>query len=263
MPEDSIAAEIPEASVAEAVEAEFEEAPPSFDPPTQVLAPPAPPSVPTPPQAAPFVPVRPAASSSAPVPPASSPDGDEYEYAESHWYDSGPWGPVALVLAILALLVAVGVIPILSLPKHSVGSAQIRPHSVSASDLTSGAKPRTVAGPQGPRGPSGPVGPTGPPGPAGSLKVSQVNATGNGTATATCPAKDVVVGGGASVSGGSGYLSSSAPSGTAAWTATAATLPATTSPSTSSSSTSGGAGATGAQPSTPASVKVTAFCATG
>ena len=92
--------------------------------------------------------------------------------------------------------------------------------------------PQGAQGPAGPTGPAGPAGPAGPPGPSGSQLVtgtpvtSAANAPRNTvtTATATCPAGTVALGGGALVTTTTtqkerAQLIASYPSAVATWTA--------------------------------------------
>ena len=92
------------------------------------------------------------------------------------------------VVAYLALFLALGgtAFAAASLPRHSVGTAQlrngavtgskVRNGSLSASDFRSGSLPK---GPAGPTGPAGPAGPQGPPGSSGAnVALGLVGATG-------------------------------------------------------------------------------------
>lgn len=91
------------------------------------------------------------------------------------------------------------------------------------------AGPAGPAGSAGAPGPAGPAGATGPPGPTGSTVTSGAPVTQNGgqdtlaTATATCPAGKVLLGGGAQVTNDTFAsdvaLLSSYPSGGNSWTA--------------------------------------------
>src|SRR2546423_15670451 len=76
------------------------------------------------------------------------------------------------VVATVALFVALGgsSYAALRLPRNSVGSAQVRNHSIKAVDLARDAVPAGARGPRGPQGPAGAngaAGPTRPPGPSG------------------------------------------------------------------------------------------------
>lgn len=83
------------------------------------------------------------------------------------------------VVSSLAMFIALGgtSYAVATLPRNSVGSTQVKDHSLRAVDL---ARDAVAAGPRGPRGPEGPAGTTGPagaagaPGPAGSAGVTSV-----------------------------------------------------------------------------------------
>jgi hypothetical protein len=80
----------------------------------------------------------------------------------------------------------------------------------------------TVAGPAGPAGTPGATGPQGPAGPSGTTGSTVVVGTAvtanNGSATATCAAGKIAVGGGGSISAGSLMVSAPALNGTVATT---------------------------------------------
>jgi hypothetical protein len=126
----------------------------------------------------------------------------------------------ALAISVIALVVALGgtSYAAFTLPRNSVGSAQIKSNSVATSDIRSNAVTSTkikngsllktdFAFGQLPAGATGPAGPAGAPGPAGLTSLTRVDsapvpqgAFGSGaevqTATATCPAGSFVTGGG-------------------------------------------------------------------
>jgi hypothetical protein len=136
-----------------------------------------------------------------------------------------------------------------ALPRNSVGTLQVKDHSLLAKDFKSGQLPRGARGPAGatgaagPAGPAGPAGAAGPAGPSGasstfvSHKVTVAGVAGSFTVvTSVCPSGTKVVSGGfdgkqssispvvtnrpgvATVEGASGSVD--APSGTTptAWT---------------------------------------------
>src|SRR5947208_4467598 len=79
----------------------------------------------------------------------------------------------ANVTATVALFVALGgsSYAALRLPRNSVGSAQVRNHSIKAVDLARDAVPAGARGPRGPQGPAGANGAAGPTGPRGPSDV--------------------------------------------------------------------------------------------
>jgi Collagen triple helix repeat (20 copies) len=91
------------------------------------------------------------------------------------------------------------------------------------------AGPTGATGPQGPAGPTGATGPQGPVGPAAATGYQQVvgtatatNSTSPETATASCPAGKIVVGGGGVLTAGArAALTQSQPTSTTTWTVTA------------------------------------------
>jgi len=112
------------------------------------------------------------------------------------------------------------------LPKHSVGTAQLKSSSVTgtkvkdgsllATDFAAGQLPRGekgepgAPGPKGDAGPRGEVGPrgaTGSPGASGYVEVealSDFNSTTEKSAQAVCPEGTKIVGGGATINGAAG-----------------------------------------------------------
>jgi hypothetical protein len=95
------------------------------------------------------------------------------------------------------------------LPPNSVGTRQVVNRSLLKKDFKSGQLPRGARGPRGPVGPAGAAGPAGPGGPAGAKgppgpvaltyaesELTPVAAGAQVTATAACPAGQVVTGGG-------------------------------------------------------------------
>lgn len=74
----------------------------------------------------------------------------------------------ANVVSCLALFVALGgtSYAVIELPRNSVGSREVKDHSLGAVDLSASAKASAVRGPRGPAGPTGPAGATGPSGPS-------------------------------------------------------------------------------------------------
>jgi hypothetical protein len=156
----------------------------------------------------------------------------------------------AMVVAFLALLAALGssAYAQLTIPRNSVGNAQLKRNAVTSSKVRNGSllsrdfRPGQLpAGPQGPAGPPGPEGPrgltgergpvgergpAGPQGPAGATNVTvalgQVEA---GNSIATCPVGARATGGGGVVTTANAFLVNSAPtvqSGTpTAWEAEA------------------------------------------
>jgi hypothetical protein len=126
-------------------------------------------------------------------------------------------------VALLALFVALGgTAYATSLPRNSVGSAQLRDnavtsakvknHSLKAADFASGQLPAGAPGPQGPAGPQGAAGPQGPKGAQGDPGIVgfYIGDTGPGAEQALCDAGDVAVGGGGVVDG-DGFLTESQP----------------------------------------------------
>jgi hypothetical protein len=128
-----------------------------------------------------------------------------------------------LAISVIALVVALGgtSYAAFTLPRNSVGSAQIKSNAVATSDIRSNAVTSTKIKngsllktdfafgqlPAGATGPAGPAGAPGAPGPAGLTSLTRVDsaavpqgAFGSGTevqtATATCPAGSFVTGGG-------------------------------------------------------------------
>lgn len=104
------------------------------------------------------------------------------------------------VAATLALIVALGgtSYAVTSLPRNSVGTPQLKAHSVTKSKLAAGLSikgPRGARGPAGPEGPAGAAGPPGTPGVSGYEIVTADSGT-TGTAKALCPAGKRVLGGG-------------------------------------------------------------------
>jgi hypothetical protein len=145
----------------------------------------------------------------------------------------------AMVVAFIALLAALGssAYAQLTIPRNSVGNAQLKRNAVTSSKVRNGSLlsrdfragqlpqgPRGPAGPQGPagpagpegprgltgergpvgeRGPAGPQGPAGPVGPAGPTTVTAfVSAVQSGMATIACPAGQKATGGGGFSSNG-------------------------------------------------------------
>src|SRR5579859_4539792 len=95
----------------------------------------------------------------------------------------------ALVVALVALFVALGgtSYAAFSLPKNSVGTAQIKSQAVTKAKIAK----KTVAalrGHRGPRGATGPAGPTGPTGPAGPQGASGYGSDGFFSSDGTKPA---------------------------------------------------------------------------
>jgi hypothetical protein len=171
----------------------------------------------------------------------------------------------ALVVASLALAVALGgtgYAAVLTVPRNSVGTPQLKRSAVTSSKLRSGAVlsakiargavtsmqvrngtllradfapgelPTSVVGGQGPAGPAGPAGP---PGISGLQRVDAVSGSASAnskTVVVTCPSSKRVVGGGARVTGsGSGKVSiveSYPDSNGSQWDARAAEVVATT-----------------------------------
>jgi hypothetical protein len=96
-----------------------------------------------------------------------------------------------------------------ALPRNSVGSLQVKDHSLLAKDFKRGQLPRGARGPAGPAGAAGAAGPTGPAGPAGPAgsggaaatytvhKVTVAGSAGSFTvATTVCPSGSKLVSGG-------------------------------------------------------------------
>ena len=127
----------------------------------------------------------------------------------------------ALVISCVALAVALGgtsYATVLSVPKNSVGTPQLKDSAVNSAkvknrsllrvDFAAGQVP---AGPAGPAGPGGPAGPAGPPGISGLQRFDQASSTDSTspkTAIASCPSGKRPVGGGARVTGnGAGVVS--------------------------------------------------------
>ena len=115
----------------------------------------------------------------------------------------------ATVVAYLALFIALGGVSYaaVTLPRGSVGTAQIRKGAVTKSKLAAEVRnglrgPAGRAGPKGDTGPIGPKGDTGPTGPAGLSNITTVRVTASvppsqyGGEPAVCPAGSSVVGGG-------------------------------------------------------------------
>jgi hypothetical protein len=83
----------------------------------------------------------------------------------------------AMVIGCLALLLTLGgtgYAASKALPRNSVGSIQVKDHSLLARDFKAGQLPRGAPGPAGPAGPAGPQGPAGPAGSGGSSTVKWV-----------------------------------------------------------------------------------------
>jgi hypothetical protein len=145
----------------------------------------------------------------------------------------------AMVVAFIALLAALGssAYAQLTIPRNSVGNAQLKRNAVTSSkvrnrsllatDFRAGqlpAGPRGPAGPQGSVGPRGPEGPAGPHGPAGergpvgpqgppgatnvTVAVGQAEV---GNSIATCPVGTRATGGGGVVTTANAFLVASAP----------------------------------------------------
>lgn len=134
----------------------------------------------------------------------------------------------ALAVAVLALFVALGsgAYAASTLPKNSVGAAQLRngsvtsrkvkDHSLLATDFAPGQLQAGAQGPQGPQGPAGPKGDTGPQGPKGDAgapgisgyQVVWASSTQSSAtvqeATATCPGGTHVIGSGGQIGYGGG-----------------------------------------------------------
>jgi hypothetical protein len=96
-----------------------------------------------------------------------------------------------------------------TIPRNSVGSLQVKDHSLLAKDFKKGQIPRGARGPAGPAGAAGPAGPTGPAGPAGpagsggsaaNYTIHKVTVAGGAAAftqaTALCGSGTKLVGGG-------------------------------------------------------------------
>ena len=80
------------------------------------------------------------------------------------------------VVATLALFIALGgsSYAALKLPKNSVGTREVRDHSLLASDLARGVLPLALRGPRGPEGPEGRTGANGTPGPTGPAGATSI-----------------------------------------------------------------------------------------
>jgi hypothetical protein len=160
----------------------------------------------------------------------------------------------AMVVAFIALLAALGTSAYaqLTIPRNSVGNAQLKRGAVTSSKVRNGsllatdfragqlpAGPQGPPGPEGPRGPAGPQGPqglhgatgergpAGPQGPSGATNVTVVlGQLAPGNSIATCPTGSRATGGGGAVTTLNAFLTFSAPtvqSGTpTAWEAEAA-----------------------------------------
>jgi hypothetical protein len=142
----------------------------------------------------------------------------------------------AMVVAFIALLAALGssAYAQLTIPRNSVGNAQLKRNAVTSSkvrngsllrrDFRAGQLPRGPQGPQGPQGPEGPRGltgergpvgergPAGPPGQPGATNVTvTVGPEGMGNSIATCPVGTRATGGGGDVITPEAFLTGSAP----------------------------------------------------
>jgi hypothetical protein len=145
----------------------------------------------------------------------------------------------AMVVAFIALLAALGssAYAQLTIPRNSVGNAQLKRNAVTSSkvrngsllrrDFRAGQLPRGPRGPQGPQGPQGPEGPrgltgergpvgergpAGPPGQPGATNVTvTVGPAGTGNSIATCPVGTRATGGGGVVTTPQAFLTASAP----------------------------------------------------
>jgi hypothetical protein len=106
----------------------------------------------------------------------------------------------AMVVAFIALLAALGTSAYaqLTIPRNSVGNAQLKRNAVTSSkvrngsllrrDFRRGQLPRGPRGFPGPQGPAGERGPAGPAGPAGPTNTYAANVDGNGTVLGSVPA---------------------------------------------------------------------------
>lgn len=126
----------------------------------------------------------------------------------------------AFLVAVLGLLVAIGVVPLGPstsligqdrLADNSVGEPQIQDQSVSLNKI----QPEIIdklQGPEGPEGPAGPRGKAGPPGAAlgaielRSKEVSGTSTSSRASALVTCDSGEVLLSGGAALSGAEGKV---------------------------------------------------------
>jgi hypothetical protein len=134
-------------------------------------------------------------------------------------------------IALLALFLALsGTAYAATLPRNSVGPAQLKRNAVNSSkvrdrsllrrDFRAGQLPRGPQGPAGARGLTGPGGPAGPAGPAGRNAVTSLTlrdgagvavgaAPATATATVTCNAGEVAISGGGITANGNAELTDS------------------------------------------------------
>jgi hypothetical protein len=151
----------------------------------------------------------------------------------------------ALLLAVIAIGIAIGLIPGAKVPANSVGSAQIKSGSITSADLSrgvigSGGGITGPAGKVGATGATGLPGAVGPRGPAGTstssgggfshvtdVSQSLANVSGTQSEQVNCTGTLKVISGGATINGDGVVLTTSTVSKNG-WTATATPLPSVT-----------------------------------
>jgi hypothetical protein len=129
----------------------------------------------------------------------------------------------AMVVAFIALLAALGssAYAQLTIPRNSVGSAQLKRNAVTSSkvrnasllrrDFRAGQLPRGRTGARGPAGPTGPAGPAGAAGAPGATNVTVHTATGTGLVPVNCPVGQRATGGGATLQQADAFLEDLSP----------------------------------------------------
>jgi hypothetical protein len=125
-------------------------------------------------------------------------------------------------IGLLALFVALsGTAYAATLPRNSVGTAQLKPNAVTTQKVKQGSlvlgdikasQRDDLEGPAGPRGPAGPAGPAGAAGAAGATNVTvRTGGAANDDATADCLPGEKAVGGGGFTGSPGAFVYYSAP----------------------------------------------------